>query len=154
LQEFNISLLGKWVWRVLEERERLWNVVLQAKYGAVGGRVQFGEGVRSIWWRHLNQIRSGVGFADVRWLLDNIVRKVGDGCSTMFWEDPWLLDVSLAVSYPMLFELSEYKGATVREMSLLGWGTDGGAWRWRRRLFAWEEWLVGECVERLSNFVL
>jgi hypothetical protein len=27
LKEFNISLLGKWVWRVLDERESLWNVV-------------------------------------------------------------------------------------------------------------------------------
>ncbi|KEH20213.1 hypothetical protein MTR_8g069860 [Medicago truncatula] len=99
LREFNISLLGKWVWRVLEERESLWNVVLQVKYGVVGGRG----------------------------LLDNIVRKVGDGRSTMFWEDPWLLDVPLVVSYPRLFELSDHKGATVREMCLLGWGTDGGA---------------------------
>ena len=56
LREFNISLLRKWMWRVLEERESLWNVVLQAKYDAVGGRMWFGEGVGSIWWRHLYQI--------------------------------------------------------------------------------------------------
>ena len=37
---------------------------------------------------------------------------------------------------------------------MVGWGADGGAWQWRRRLFAWEEGLLGECVERLSNFVL
>jgi hypothetical protein len=36
LNEFNISLLGKWVWRVLDERESIWNVVLRAKYGEVG----------------------------------------------------------------------------------------------------------------------
>lgn len=40
------------------------------------------------------------------------------------------------------------------EIFELGWGFDGDAWKWRRRLFAWEEGLVGECVERLSNFVL
>nr|ABD32346.1 H+-transporting two-sector ATPase, alpha/beta subunit, central region, related [Medicago truncatula] len=39
-------------------------------------------------------------------------------------------------------------------MFLLGWGVDGGAWRWRRRLFAWEEELVEERVEQLTNFVL
>ncbi|XP_024626681.1 uncharacterized protein [Medicago truncatula] len=154
LKEFNISLLGKWVWRVLEDRESLWNVVLRAKYGEVGGRVWFCEGVGSIWWRHLNHIRSGVGLVDATWLLDNIVRKVGDGCTTTFWEDPWLLDVPLAVSFSRLFGLSEFREVTVREMFLLGWGVDGGAWRWRRRLFAWEEELVGECVVRLANFVL
>jgi len=154
LREFNISLLGKWVWRVLEERESLGNVVLRAKYGESGGRVRFCEGVGSIWWCHLNQIRSGVGLVNARWLVDNIVRKVGDGCTTLFWEDLWLLDVPLAVSFSRLFEWSKNKGATVNEMFLLGWGADGGAWRWRRRLFAWEEGLVGECVERLANFVL
>ena len=125
LREFNISLLGKRVWRVLEERKSLWNVVLRAKYRESGGRVWFCEEVGSIWWRHLNQIRSGVGLADAWWLVDNIVRKVGDGRTTMFWEEPWLLDVPLAVSFSRLFELSENKGATVKEMFLLGWGRMG-----------------------------
>ena len=125
LREFNFSLLGKWVWRVLEERESMWNRVLRAKYGEVGGRVRFYEGVGSIWWRHINQIRSGVGLADARWLVDNIVGKVGDGRTTMFWEDPWLDDVPLAVSYSRLFELSKNKLTTVMEMFVLGWGLMG-----------------------------
>ncbi|XP_024626821.1 uncharacterized protein [Medicago truncatula] len=154
LREFNISLSGKWVWRVLEDRESLWNMVLRAKYGEFGGRVRFCEGVGSIWWRQLNQIRIGVGLAESTWLVDNIVRKVGDGSTTMFWEDSWLLNVLLAVAFSRLFDLSENKGVTVREMFVLGWGADGGAWSWRRRLFAWEEELVEECVERLDNFVL
>ena len=95
-----------------------------------------------------------MGWADVGWLLDNIVRKVGDGSTTLFWEDMWMDDVPLVVSFSRLFELSDYKMTTVREMFLLGWGADGNAWRWRRRLFAWEEGLVGECVGRLTNSVL
>jgi len=39
-------------------------------------------------------------------------------------------------------------------MYTLGWGVGGEAWKWRRRLFAWEELLVGECVERLSVLVV
>jgi len=69
LREFNISILGKWVWRVLKERESLWKAVLRAKYGESGGRVQFCEGVGSIWWCHLNQIRSGVGRMLGGWLI-------------------------------------------------------------------------------------
>ena len=60
--------------------------------------------------------------ADARWLIDNIVRKVGDGSTTMFWKDPWLDDVPLAKSYARLFELSENKLVTVPEMFVLGWG--------------------------------
>ena len=74
------------MWMVLEERESLWSLVLRAKYGEEGGRVRFSEGVGSIWWRHQNQVRVGVGMADARWLVDNIVRKVGDGSTTLFWE--------------------------------------------------------------------
>ena len=70
LREFNISLFGKWVWKVLEERKSLWSLVLRAKYGEVGGRVRFCEGVGSIWWCNINQIRSGLGLADARWLVD------------------------------------------------------------------------------------
>lgn len=44
LKEFNIALLGKWVWRVLEERERLWYKVLCARYREEGGRLCFGIG--------------------------------------------------------------------------------------------------------------
>jgi len=29
---------------------------------------------------------------------------------------------------------------------LLGWGEGGDAWKWRRRLLAWEEKLVGNVV--------
>ncbi|GAU23836.1 hypothetical protein TSUD_379980 [Trifolium subterraneum] len=94
-----------------------------AKYGQEGGRLRFGEGVGSHWWRSMNDVRVGAGLGDARWLLDNITRRVGDGCETRFWTDPWLSD----------------------------WGE---AWKWRRRLYAWEEELVVECVARLANVVL
>jgi len=37
LKEFNLSLIGKWVWRMLKERGSLWYNVLCAKYGEEGG---------------------------------------------------------------------------------------------------------------------
>ena len=119
------------MWRVLEERDSLWGLVLRAKYGEECGRVRLAEGVGSIWWRHLNQIRLGVGLADATWLVDNIVRQVGDGRTTMFWVDPWLGDIPLATPFARLFELSENKLATVSEMYTLGWEEGGEAWKWR-----------------------
>jgi hypothetical protein len=59
--------------------------------------------------------------------------------------------VSLRDRFSRLFELSTLKGKCVSAMCNLGWGRDGGAWQWRRRLFAWEEELVGEISLLLDN---
>jgi hypothetical protein len=42
----------------------------------------------------------------------------------------------------------------VSEMEERGWAVGGGAWVWRRRLLAWEEEAVTECVALLSDIVL
>jgi len=39
-------------------------------------------------------------------------------------------------------------------MCQLGWGEEGEACRWRRRLFAWEEEVVGELTLLLLNVSL
>ncbi|XP_024634727.1 uncharacterized protein [Medicago truncatula] len=53
-----------------------------------------------------------------------------------------------------LFDLSVHQDLTVGAMHALGWGENGEAWRWRRRLFAWEEELVVEIRNLLSNVTL
>jgi len=45
IREFNLTLLGKWGWRLLEDTESLWFRVLSARYGVEGGRMK-GGGVR------------------------------------------------------------------------------------------------------------
>ena len=44
---------------VLEERGSLWHMVLYARYGEDGGRLQLGGGGGSIWWQQLNSIVEG-----------------------------------------------------------------------------------------------
>ncbi|MCH96906.1 helicase-like protein [Trifolium medium] len=39
-------------------------------------------------------------------------------------------------------------------MCSLGWVTGGGAWVWRRQLWAWEEEMLGECQALLHNLFL
>jgi len=51
-----------------------------------------------------------------------------------------------------LYELADNKLDTVAELFARGWGVNGEAWKWRRRLFEWEDELVGECIVRLTNF--
>jgi hypothetical protein len=60
LGEFNLSLLDKWCWRMLVDKDGLWYRVLKAQYGEVGGRLQEGG-------RHSS-----------RWV-------IGNGRNTLFW---------------------------------------------------------------------
>jgi len=40
--EFNISLLGKWCWRMLIDKGGLWYQVLKSRYGEERGRLKDG----------------------------------------------------------------------------------------------------------------
>jgi len=62
---------------MLEEWDSLWYEVLIVRYGGLG----------SVWWRNIKRIRKGVGVGVGRGLIDNIRRVVGDGASTLFWND-------------------------------------------------------------------
>jgi hypothetical protein len=50
-----------------------------------------------------------------------------------------------------LFDLASDKLCTVSDMYHRGWDEGGDAWGWRRRLWAWEETLLGECRDLLAN---
>ena len=42
-----------------------------------------------------------------------------------------------------LFNLAKNKSSTVADMFSLGCAEGGGAWNWRRRVWAWEEKMLG-----------
>jgi len=66
----------------------------------------------------------------------------------------WLEGMSFKDKFSRLFGLLLLKGVLIFGMHELGWGLEGGAWKWRRRLFAWEEELVGELRLLLQNVSL
>lgn len=76
---------------------------------------------------HFEPNSIGVGFVDNRWMSDNVVRRVGDGCSTLFWVDLWLDDCPLERSYSRLYQLADNKLVTVSELCQLGWDYGGEA---------------------------
>jgi len=80
--------------------------------------------------------------------------KVGNDIKTYFWSNCWVGAVPLRERFRRLFDLSVYKYKMVADMCLLGWGEGGDAWGWRRRLLAWEEDLMKECISLLSNVTL
>ena len=125
LGEFNISLLGKWCWRMLVEKVGLWYRVLKARYAEEGGRLKEGGRHSSLRWRNLCRIREGVGAGVGSWYEDNTRRIVGDGWNTLFWTDNWVGGVPLRIKFRRLFELS-VRGC-VREIFWCGrrsvWGS-------------------------------
>jgi hypothetical protein len=151
---FNLSLLGKWCWRLLVDKEGLWYRVLKARYGEEGGRLKEGDRSSSAWWRSICRLREGVGEGIGNWFDNNIRRVVGDGKSTFFWHDIWVGDVPLKVKFPRIYDLSLYKDCSVEMMRRLIGSVDGRERLWRRRLLAWEEESVRECSVLLLDIVL
>jgi len=119
IREFNVALLGKWCWRLLEDRDSLWFRVLSARYGTDGGRLRGGGRQDSEWCRVVHC------FSRERWFSDHVSCCVGNGRTTLFWTDVWCGRVSFSVRFSRLFELSVFKGESVLVMSQLGWGGGG-----------------------------
>jgi hypothetical protein len=57
------------------------------------------------------------------------------------------------VKFSFLFGLSIDNSITVVEMKRQGWGADGQQWRWRRRLFSWEEKQLADYVSVSKHFL-
>jgi len=108
----------------------------------------------STWWSEVVKIRDGIGGGDNGWFHESVVRRVGDGESTLFWHDRWCGDVALRERFSRLFDLALNKSITVKDMFLLGWGEGGGGWQWCRKLWVWEEDLLEECRLLLSDVSL
>jgi len=85
------------------------------------------------------------------WFRDCLTKVVGNGRNTYFWTYLWLGGIALAVQFRRLYDLSVNKHRTMEEMYVLGWEEGDEAWQWRRRLWDWEEELVGECRAMHSN---
>jgi len=138
IREFNNVLLGKWCWRLLTEKNSLWYRVLTGRYIEEGGCVLDGGRDASAWWRVIAALQREP------WFSNHVCRVVGDGKQTYFWSDVWVGGVSFKDRFSRLFELAVDKWVFVFDLCQLGWGVNGEAWKWRQRLFAWEEEKVGE----------
>lgn len=134
LESFNLALLGKWRWRLLQNQEQLWCRVLLAKYG---------NGLRSkksVWWRDLELTcgTSAVG----RWFDNSLCKRLGDGKDTLFWQESWHGHNSFQDKFGALFQISEQQNASIAEMG--GW--EENRWVWRLQ---WHGRIEGELADQL-----
>ena len=157
IKEFNLSLIGKWCWRLKEERGSLWvRVYLQTMERRATILVK-GEDLLHLGGRIYLAFEVGVGVGN--WFDENLCREVGDGINTLFWSDHWLDGGVLKDIFSRLFTLADNKMAIVADMSSWGWGEGGEAWKWQRRLLAWEQEKLRECCMlmlvrcRFDNFI-
>lgn len=79
---------------------------------------------------------------------------MGNNVDALFWRDPWLDGGVLKFRFSRLFHLADIKMAMVVDRHYLCWREGSKAWKWRRRLLAWEEEHVRELCELLNPIVL
>jgi len=140
--------------RFLVDRGGLWFKVLYSRFGEERGQIREGTRLGSAWWREIVKIRDGIGDEGGSWFAESITKHIGNGFNTFFWSDFWVGMVTFMEKFRRLYDLSIHQNLTVGEMHALDWGEDGEAWRWRHRLLAWEEDLVVEIRNLLSNVTL
>ena len=133
---------------MLADRDSLWFRVLAARNGLEDSHLCVGGRDGSTWRRNISTLRSE------GWFHSNVRHSLGDGSNALFWLDVWVGELPLRDRFSRLYELPLLKGETVAAMRALGWEEEGEAWRWRRRLFAWEEESVGELRLLLQNVSL
>ncbi|XP_024630905.2 uncharacterized protein [Medicago truncatula] len=124
------------------------------RYGELGGRLEVGGRSVSCWWSEVRRLRDGVGDGGSGWFGDQVLRRVGDAVVTSFWSDRWIGEAPLCVRFRRLFELTENKSMSVADLLSVDSERWGEVWRWRRRLWEWEEELLDECGALLLDVSL
>lgn len=154
ITNFNLALLGKWRWDLMQHKGELWARVVESKYGGWQGMLEVDRaGSESVWWRDLKRalIHSQQGqliHSGLRW-------KVGSGDKTKFWEDRWICGgMSLAEKFPRLYLISLQQHQYIQQM-----GSDkdnGWEWSfiWRRPLFDNEIDMAGVFLNEVQDMTI
>ncbi|GJS76384.1 RNA-directed DNA polymerase, eukaryota [Tanacetum coccineum] len=107
----NRALLFKWVWRYLSRDNSLWSRVISALHGLNGQSLS--AAFNSSWSSIIKEVNSlkdkGVD------LISHCKIRVGKGTCTSFWNDLWIGDSMLKLSFPRLFALEENKVISVAD---------------------------------------
>ncbi|GJZ70316.1 hypothetical protein Tco_0633866, partial [Tanacetum coccineum] len=108
----NRALLFKWIWRFISDGPSLWFrfiIAIHGVRGALDNPLAFSK--RSHWLDIVREFRtlSNNGID----LISLVKKKVGNGVSTSFWDDVWLVNSPLKQVYPQLYLLEADKHSSV-----------------------------------------
>lgn len=101
-----------------------------------------------MWWRDLGRLE-GEDSNREGWLSNSIIKKIGNGSETSFWNECWIVQQPLSCRFPRLYNISSQKNVVVAKLG--NWNNGRWSWffKWRRGLFVWEENLVNSLLELL-----
>ncbi|GKC31773.1 RNA-directed DNA polymerase, eukaryota [Tanacetum coccineum] len=106
----NRALLFKWVWRFLSQDNSLWYRVISAIHGV---NCQHLAAYNSTWSTIIKEINflkdKGID------LIAHCKIRVGNGIRTSFWNDLWIGESILKLSFPRLYALEDNKDSSVAD---------------------------------------
>lgn len=85
MELYNLSLFGKWRWRLLDDKDSVWCDLIRRLYGN-GGLLNGGQCY--VWWKDLNALDEWIPQVN-GWFRDSVRPKLGDGREVRFWVDKW-----------------------------------------------------------------
>ncbi|GJV56177.1 hypothetical protein Tco_1457182 [Tanacetum coccineum] len=108
----NRGLMFKWIWKFYNHGNSLWARVIKAIHGAdgnIGSNRRVGG--QSCWTSIIQEMKS---FSNKGCDFSKYIRiKVGDGVSTLFWEDKWNEEGILRDLFPRVYALDLNKSINV-----------------------------------------
>ncbi|GJR44480.1 RNA-directed DNA polymerase, eukaryota [Tanacetum coccineum] len=112
LYSLNRGLLFKWVWRFFAHESTLWSRVVKAIHGDDGNIDGVSrKGVNTCWTSIINEVKvlanKGIN------LMSFMQKKMGNGLSTLFWEDGWCEGGKFKERFPRADALENLKRITV-----------------------------------------
>ncbi|KAL8482692.1 hypothetical protein ACS0TY_025650 [Phlomoides rotata] len=154
LEWFNLALFGKWGWRVIGREGSLLSNVIESKYGSFWDCIEefksgnFNASNWSFWWSSLVKF---VGCST--WFSSNCIRVIKNGKSSKFWSDKWVGGSSLKELFPRLFRIESESECLICERVIWEGSNWNMNWKWRRRLFVWEDNLINELKALIDRFL-
>ncbi|XP_057770874.1 uncharacterized protein LOC130990667 [Salvia miltiorrhiza] len=131
----------------------LWAKIIRSVYGDVvwgseGLEIRGNQRSKSSWWGKIVEGGRGV---TAKWFENNLVRSIGNGRETLFWEHRWVGNQPLKIRFPRLYFISSQKGNSISDMG--SWEDDVWAWnlKWNRELFQRESGRVNELISVISS---